>query len=68
MTKRKPTGRGRGRPTTSTNVRIVPIPHEQPNARKLGHAFLALALHQADNNNAESTHPTDSDAEDGDLR
>lgn len=65
MTKRKPTGRGRGRPTTSTNVRIVPILHEQPNARKLGRAFLALALHQADNN-TKPTHPTD--CKDGGLR
>ena len=67
MTKRKPTGRGRGRPTTSVNVRIVPIPHEQPSARKLGRAFLALALHQADNN-TESMHPTDGNGKDGGLR
>lgn len=52
MTKRKPTGRGRGRPTTSTNVRIVPIPHEQPDVRKLGRAFLALALHKANTDDA----------------
>ena len=40
-------GQGRGRPVTTNNVRVVPIPHEQPDARKLGRAFLALARHQA---------------------
>ena len=47
MSKRKKTGAGRGRPSTSGDVRILPIPHERPDARKLGRAFLALALHQA---------------------
>ena len=40
--------RGRGRPRTSTQVRIVPVPHKQPDVRKLGRALLALALHQAE--------------------
>lgn len=40
--------RGRGRPKTSNQVRIVPVPHQPPDARKLGRAFLALALHQAE--------------------
>lgn len=53
MTKRNRTGAGRGRPSASGKVRIVPIPHETPDARKLGRAFLALALHQA----AQSTRP-----------
>jgi hypothetical protein len=39
--------RGRGRPPTSRDFRIVPIPHAKPDAKKLGRAFLALALHQA---------------------
>lgn len=47
MTNRNTTGKGRGRPATSGNIRIVPVPHDQPDARKLGRAFLALALHQA---------------------
>lgn len=48
MTNRKSsTGTGRGRPATSHTVRIIPIPREHPDARKLGRAFLALALHQA---------------------
>lgn len=42
--------RGRGRPQSSDRVRIVPIPHAEPDARKLGRAFLALALHQANQN------------------
>lgn len=45
MTKRKK--QTRGRPSTAGSVRIVPIPHEQPDPRKLGRAFLALALHQS---------------------
>lgn len=48
MTKyQRSTKKGRGRPVTTSSVRIVPIPHEQPDARKLGRAFLALARHHA---------------------
>lgn len=48
MSRQNNTGkRGRGRPQSSNRVRIVPIPHAEPDARKLGRAFLALALHQA---------------------
>jgi hypothetical protein len=39
--------RGRGRPATSSNFTIVPVPHQTPDARKLGRAFIALALHRA---------------------
>lgn len=39
--------RGRGRPRTAGKVRIVPLPHAEPDPRKLGRAFLALVLHQA---------------------
>lgn len=39
--------RGRGRPATSSNFTIVPVPHQTPDARKLGRAFVALALHRA---------------------
>ena len=47
MTKnQRSTKQGRGRPVSTNNVRIVPIPQEQPDARKLGRAFLALARHQ----------------------
>ena len=59
MNKRKKTGAGRGRPSTSGDVRIVPIPHEKPDARKLGRAFLALALHQAAQEaSAQQEHPS----------
>lgn len=39
--------RGRGRPATSLSFTIVPVPHQTPDARKLGRAFVALALHRA---------------------
>ncbi len=38
--------RQRGRPaTSSSNFRVVPIRRTEIDARKLGRAFLALALH-----------------------
>jgi len=40
--------RGRGRPQSSKNFRLVPVPHATPDHRKLGRAFLALAIHQAE--------------------
>jgi len=40
--------RGRGRPQSSKNFRLVPVPHAKPDHRKLGKAFLALAIHQAE--------------------
>lgn len=45
--------RGRGRPATSSNFTIVPVPHQTPDARKLGRAFVALALHRAAINAAQ---------------
>jgi hypothetical protein len=36
--------RTRGRPQASKTFQLVPIPHDQPNALKLGRAFLALAI------------------------
>lgn len=58
MTNRKNgTGNRRGRPATSHTVRIVPIPREHPDPRKLGRAFLALALHEA--SQADSTDEKD---------
>lgn len=39
--------RGRGRPPTSRDFRVIPIPHANPDAKKLGRAFLALALLRA---------------------
>ncbi len=44
---RRPTNRGRGRPATSKDFRIVTVPHSKPNPRDLGRAFLALAIHRA---------------------
>lgn len=46
----KPIKRGRGRPANSGNFRIVPIPRAAPDAKRLGHAFLALALHRTAQN------------------
>lgn len=39
--------RGRGRPAASKKFKLVPIPHAKPDHRKLGRAFLALAVHRA---------------------
>jgi hypothetical protein len=47
--------RGRGRPRTSRDFRIIPIPHANPDAKKLGRAFLALALLQAAADSAEAS-------------
>jgi hypothetical protein len=38
--------RGRGRPRSSKNFRLVPVPHAKPDHRKVGQALLALAIHQ----------------------
>lgn len=40
-----PQRRGRGRPQSSKNFRLVPVPHATPQHRKVGKALLALALH-----------------------
>jgi len=46
-----------GRPMQSNRVWIKPEPNEEPDARKLSRAFLALALHQAaDEVEAEQEH------------
>lgn len=50
----------RGRPSSSTSFRIVPIPHAKPDVRKLGRAFLALAMHQAEPQ--EKKEPDDGEA------
>lgn len=47
MSAKRP-NRTRGRPATSNAVRIVPVPHPTPDARRLGQALLALVLHQAE--------------------
>ena len=47
MSAKRP-NRTRGRPASSTAVRIVPVPHPVPDARRLGQALLALVLHQAE--------------------
>ena len=39
--------RRRGRPARSTTFTLVPVRHVTPNPRKLGRAFLALALYRA---------------------
>lgn len=38
--------RGRGRPTSSKNFRLVAVPHANPEHRKIGQALLALVIHQ----------------------
>lgn len=38
--------RGRGRPRSSKNFRLVAVPHAKPEHRKIGQALLALVLHQ----------------------
>jgi hypothetical protein len=35
----------RGRRSASKNFKLVTVPHASPDVRKLGRAFLALALH-----------------------
>lgn len=45
--KKNQSTRGRGRPETANQLRIVPLPHANPDPQKLGRALLALALHQA---------------------
>jgi hypothetical protein len=40
--------RRRGRPARSTTFQLIPVRHTTPNARKLGRAFLALAIHRAE--------------------
>lgn len=48
--------RRRGRPVRSTSFQLVPVRHATPNPRKLGRAFLALAIHRADSQgNGEDT-------------
>lgn len=44
---RKDSARGRGRPLAPRDVRIIPVRRSAPDARKIGRALLALALHQA---------------------
>lgn len=43
---RKRTGRSRGRPARSMHFTLRPIPRAAPDPRKLGRAFLALAIHK----------------------
>jgi len=38
--------RGRGRPTSSKDFRLVAVPHAKPEHRKIGQALLALVIHQ----------------------
>jgi len=42
---RKRSGRNRGRPARSMHFTLRPIPRATPDPRKLGRAFLALAIH-----------------------
>lgn len=50
-----PLKRGRGRPKSSKKFRLVPVPPSEPDYRKIGRAFLALAIHQLEST-TESTH------------
>ena len=45
---RAQSNRRRGRPARSATFQLVPVRHDSPNARKLGRAFLALAIHRAE--------------------
>lgn len=45
---RAQSNRRRGRPAKSTTFQLVPVRHATPNPRKLGRAFLALAVHRAE--------------------
>ena len=45
---RAKSNRGRGRPARSAAFYLVPVRHTTPNPRKLGKAFLALAVHRAE--------------------
>ena len=45
---RAQSNRRRGRPARSTAFTLVPVRHATPNPRKLGRAFLALAIHRAE--------------------
>ena len=47
MSSDKPSRR-RGRPALSSTFQLVPVRHATPNPRKLGRAFLALAIHRAE--------------------
>lgn len=55
MSSDKPSRR-RGRPARSMTFQLVPVRHATANPRKLGRAFLALAIHQAESQvNIENT-------------
>lgn len=55
MSRKKSTStQGRGRPGTAHQLRVVPVPHSNPDPRKLGRALLALALHRAEADTAEA--------------
>ena len=53
---RAQSNRRRGRPARSATFYLVPVRHATPNPRKLGRAFLALAVRRAElQNEFEST-------------
>ena len=59
---RSTSNRRRGRPARSTAFTLVPVRHATPNPRKLGRAFLALAVHRAESQiNSESADEEGSD-------
>ena len=55
--------RRRGRPARSTTFQLVPVRHATPNPRKLGRAFLALAIHRAESQ--VDTEDTEGEVHDG---
>ena len=61
----QPGKRGRGRPSTSGKFRVVPVPREQLDLAALGRAFLALALHETNQREAEPDRPAAKDPNDG---
>lgn len=54
---RKRTGLNRGRPARSMHFTLRPIPRATPDPRKLGRAFLALAIHKGNLEFDQSTIP-----------
>lgn len=57
---RKRTGRNRGRPARSMHFTLRPIPRATPDPRKLGRAFLALAIHNGNLKVDQSALPKES--------
>ena len=62
MSKRR-TDRGRGRPVTANDFRLIVVPRHKPDLRRLGGALVALALHHPQHEGDRAT--TSTEARDG---